>query len=184
MFTQFNRVGNPLTLRPLPSKNIDNGNGLERTASVLQNKPSNFHIDILFPIVQAAAEVWRCEKYEYDSDAGRRLRRITDHVRACTFAIHENVYPGPKKARYVIKRLRVDAVLDGHQLGLREPFMYQLVPMVAKMMAVPYPELSETVDRVSQVMKREESDFFNTIDAGLERIHRLSKRWIRNAKSW
>jgi alanyl-tRNA synthetase len=173
VFTQFNRVGNPPNnLRPLPSKNIDTGMGLERTASVLQGQPSNFHIDILFPIVQAAAEVCGVH-YEYDSDAGRRLRRITDHVRACTFAIHENVYPGPKKARYVIKRLLRRAVLDGHQLGLREPFMYQLVPMVAKMMAVPYPELSETVDRVSQVMKREESDFFTTIDGGLERIHRL-----------
>jgi len=173
VFTQFNRVGNPPNnLRPLPSKNIDTGMGLERTASVLQGQPNNFHIDILFPIVQAAAEVCGV-KYEYDSDAGRRLRRITDHVRACSFAIHENVYPGPKKARYVIKRLLRRAVLDGHQLGLREPFLYQLVPMVAKMMAVPYPELSETVERVAQVMKREESDFFTTIDGGLERIHRL-----------
>jgi alanyl-tRNA synthetase len=173
VFTQFNRVGNPPNnLRPLPSKNIDTGMGLERTASVLQGQPTNFHIDILFPIVQAASEVCGV-KYEYDSDAGRRLRRITDHVRACTFAIHENVYPGPKKARYVIKRLLRRAVLDGHQLGMREPFLHQLVPMVAKMMAGPYPELNETIERVSQVMKREENDFFNTIDGGLERIQRL-----------
>jgi alanyl-tRNA synthetase len=173
VFTQFNRVGNPPdNLRPLPSKNIDTGMGLERTASVLQGQPSNFHIDILFPIVQAAAEVCGV-KYAYDSDIGRRLRRITDHVRACTFAIHENVYPGPKKARYVIKRLLRRAVLDGHQLGMREPFLHQLVPMVAKMMGGPYPELNDTIERVSQVMKREEHDFFNTIDGGLERIQRL-----------
>ncbi|MFN9917871.1 MAG: alanine--tRNA ligase-related protein, partial [Pirellulaceae bacterium] len=139
---------------------------------VLQGQPSNFHIDILFPIVQAAAEVCGVP-YQYDSDAGRRLRRITDHVRACAFAIHENVYPGPKKARYVIKRLLRRAVLDGHQLGMRDPFLYQLVPMVAEMMKTPYPELGETVDRVAQVMRREETDFFNTIDGGLERIERL-----------
>ncbi len=112
MFTQFNRVGDPPdNLRPLPSKNIDTGMGMERTASVLQNVPTNFHIDILFPIVQAAAEVVG-RQYKYEDDDGRRLRRITDHVRACTFAIHENVYPGPKKARYVIKRLLRRAVLD------------------------------------------------------------------------
>ncbi|MCU0709122.1 MAG: alanine--tRNA ligase [Pirellula sp.] len=184
VFTQFNRVGDPPdNLRPLPSKNIDTGMGLERTASVLQNVPTNFHIDILYPIVQAAAEVCGI-RYEYDSDNGRRLRRITDHVRACTFAIHENVYPGPKKARYVIKRLLRRAVLDGHQIGMRDPFLFQLVPTVAQMMKASYPELSETVDRVAQVMKREESDFFATIDSGLERIQRVfadmssSNRWM------
>ena len=173
VFTQFNRVGNPPdNLRPLPSKNIDTGMGLERTASVLQNVPNNFHIDILMPIVQAASEVCGVP-YLYESDNGRRLRRITDHVRACTFSIHENVYPGPKKARYVIKRLLRRAVLDGHQMGLREPFLHQLVPVVAQMMKAVYPELSQTTERVSQVMRREESDFFATIDSGLDRIGRV-----------
>jgi alanyl-tRNA synthetase len=180
VFTQFNRVGDPPdNLRPLPSKNIDTGMGLERTASVLQNVPTNFHIDILLPIVQAASEVCGIP-YEYESDNGRRLRRITDHVRACTFAIHENVYPGPKKARYVIKRLLRRAVLDGHQIGLRNPFLYQLVPVVAQMMRASYPELSETVDRVAQVMKREESDFFSTIDSGLDRIQRVFSEMTAN----
>ena len=173
VFTQFNRVGNPPdNLRPLPSKNIDTGMGMERTASVLQNVTTNFHIDILMPIVNAAAEVCGV-KYQYENDNGRRLRRITDHVRACTFAIHENVYPGPKKARYVIKRLLRRAVLDGHQMGLREPFMNQLVPVVAQMMKAVYPELLQTTERVAQVMKREESDFFATIDSGLDRIGRV-----------
>ena len=172
VFTQFNRIGNPPdNLRPLPSKNIDTGMGLERTASVMQNVPTNFHIDILYPIVQAAAEVCSV-KYEYESDNGRRLRRITDHVRACTFAIHENVIPGPKKARYVIKRLLRRAVLDGHQMGMRDPFLHQLVPAVVASMGSTYPELRETVQRVSDVIRREESDFFSTIGAGLDRIEK------------
>ena len=44
-------------LRPLPSKNIDTGMGLERTAAVLQGVETNFHIDILRPLVEAAGEV-------------------------------------------------------------------------------------------------------------------------------
>ncbi|MCR9295218.1 MAG: alanine--tRNA ligase [bacterium] len=173
VFTQFNRVGDPPdNLRPLPSKNIDTGMGLERTASVLQNVTTNFHIDILLPIVKAAAEACSIP-YEFDRDNGRRLRRITDHVRACTFAIHEHILPGPKKARYVIKRLLRRAVLDGHQIGMRDPFLYQLVPSVAAVMKHSYPELSETVDRVASVIRKEEADFFATIDGGLERIERV-----------
>ncbi|OYV81606.1 MAG: alanine--tRNA ligase, partial [Planctomycetia bacterium 21-64-5] len=170
VFTQFNRVGDPPNnLRPLPSKNIDTGMGLERTAAVLQGVDSNFHIDILRPIVEAAAEVCGL-KYDPASDHGRRLRRITDHVRACTFAIHENVYPGNKKQGYVIKRLLRRAVLDGRQLGLHGPFMFKLVPKVAEIMRGPYPELSETVGAVANVIRDEEDNFFSTIDAGLQKV--------------
>lgn len=173
VFTQFNRVGNPPdNLRPLPSKNIDTGMGLERTAATLQGVPTNFHIDILKPIVDAAADVCSAP-YELNSENGRRLRRITDHVRACTFAIHENVYPGPNKEKYVIKRLLRRAVLDGHQMGIREPFLHRLVPAVVATMRVPYPELAETQQRVANVIQKEEASFFSTIDAGLERIERI-----------
>jgi len=173
VFTQFNRVGDPPNnLRPLPSKNIDTGMGLERTASVLQGVESNFHIDILRPLVEAAGDV--CEvAYRPESDDGRRLRRIADHVRACTFAIHENVYPGPKEERYVIRRLLRRAVLDGHQLGVREPFLHKLVGTVAELMRNPYPELSGTVDRVAAGIRDEESQFFDTLGAGLPRAERL-----------
>ena len=173
VFTQFNRVGEPPNnLRPLPSQNIDTGMGLERTASVLQGVPTNYHIDILMPIVQAAAEVTGVP-YEYKSDNGRRLRRITDHIRACTFAVHENVYPGANGAKYVIRRLIRRAVLDGHQMSMREPFVYKLVGAVAEAMKSQYPELSETIPRVQDVIKSEEERFLGTIDVGLERIDRL-----------
>ena len=173
VFTQFNRVGDPPdNLQPLPSKNIDTGMGLERTAATLQGVETNFHIDILLPIVAAAAEVCGI-RYEFDNEDGRRLRRITDHIRACTFAIHENVYPGPQKENYVIKRLLRRAVLDGHQMGLREPFLFKLVPAVADVMRSPYPEISDTAPRVAAVIESEEKSFFATLDAGLSRIEKI-----------
>ncbi|MBI2480293.1 MAG: alanine--tRNA ligase, partial [Planctomycetia bacterium] len=173
VFTQFNRVGDPPdNLRPLPSKNIDTGMGLERAASVLQGVQTNFHIDILRPIVEAAAEVVGT-KYVFESDTGRRLRRITDHVRACTMAVHENVYPGAQKEKYVIRRLLRRAVLDGHQMGLRDPFLCKIVPAVVEQMKAAYPDLTETADRVVEVIRNEELNFFGTIDAGLARIEKI-----------
>jgi alanyl-tRNA synthetase len=173
VFTQFNRVGDPPNnLRPLPSRNIDTGMGLERTAAVLQGVDTNFHIDILRPLVEAAGEVCGV-RYQPDSENGRRLRRIADHVRACAFAIHENVIPGPNKEKYVIKRLLRRAVLDGHQMGKREPFLFKLVDVVADLMREPYPDLTETVGKVANVIEKEEDHFLSTIDAGLDRIERI-----------
>ena len=173
VFTQFNRVGTPPdNLRPLPSRNIDTGMGLERTAAMLQGVDSNFHIDILRPLVEAVGEVCG-RKYVPADDDGRRMRRIADHVRACTFAIHENVLPGNNEEKYVVKRLLRRAVLDGRQMGMREPFLHELPGTVAALMRKPYPELAETVDRVATVIKREEESFLATIDGGLERIEKL-----------
>jgi alanyl-tRNA synthetase len=173
VFTQFNRVGAPPNnLRPLPSKNIDTGMGLERTASALQGVETNFHIDILRPLVEAAGDACRV-RYNPGDETGRRLRRIADHVRAGVFAIHENVIPGPNKEKYVIRRLLRRAVLDGRQLGVREPFLHQLVPVVAGLMKAAYPELSETTPRVADVIKKEEENFLGNIDGGLSRIEGL-----------
>ena len=77
VFTQFNRVGDPPNnLEPLPSKNIDTGMGLERTAAALQGVATNFHIDILKPLVLAAADVCGVKYDDQDltDENGRRLR--------------------------------------------------------------------------------------------------------------
>ncbi len=173
VFTQFNRQGNPPdNLVPLPSKNIDTGMGLERAASALQGVVTNYHIDTLLPIVKASAEVVG-KTYDPQGEDGRRLRRITDHVRACTFAIHENVYPGPNKEGYVVKRLLRRAVLDGNRMGMTEPFLWKIVPAVIEQMKAPYPEIAETVERVQEGIRQEEANFLATLDNGLNRIGKV-----------
>ncbi|NQT17987.1 MAG: alanine--tRNA ligase, partial [Planctomycetes bacterium] len=149
-------------------------------ASVLQGVESNFHIDILRPLVEAAGEVCRVE-YDPEGDAGRRCRRIADHVRACAFAIHENVYPDSQKQGYVVRKLLRRAALDGHQMGVREPFLHLLVGKVAELMREPYPELGETVQWVSQGIRNEEESFFATIDRGLPRAERLFEQLASGA---
>ena len=45
------------SLKPLPSKHVDTGMGLERIVSVIQNKRSNYDTDIFIPIFDAIREV-------------------------------------------------------------------------------------------------------------------------------
>lgn len=179
VFTQFNRVGKPPNnLRPLPKKNIDTGMGLERTAAVLQGVESNFEIDILKPLCVAAGEAVGVT-YAFEAGEGRALRRIADHVRACTFAIHEGVSPGSKEEAYIIRLLLRRAFLEGYLLGKQEPFLHTIVPAVIEVMSQPYPELKQTIQNVTGTIKEEEEHFLGTIERGLGKFERL----VETAKS-
>ena len=173
VFTQFNRVGNPPNnLQPLPKKNIDTGMGLERCASTLQGVLSNFEIDILKPICQAAGEIVGVN-YTYSAPQGRALRRIADHVRACSFALHEGCGPGPEKENYIVRLLLRRASMEGFLLGTREPFLSQLVPVVALMMKGPYPEFGQTVESVEHAIQEEEKQFLRVVETGIGRFQKL-----------
>ena len=173
VFTQFNRSGGPPNnLSPLPSQNIDTGMGLERVAAVLQGVETNFHIDSLIPIVRASSEICKT-KYVPDSEDGRRLRRITDHVRACTMAIHENVLPDAEKENYTVRRLLRRAVFQGRQMGMEDAFLYKIVPAVVDAMAVPYPDLAKTADNVAKVIQQEEETFFKVIERGMKHVDKF-----------
>jgi alanyl-tRNA synthetase len=173
VFTQFNRVGAPPgNLRPLPSKNIDTGMGLERTASTLQGVSSNFDIDIFQPILAAICGTLG-RRYDRDHPDSVRVRRIADHARAVTFCIHENVLPSNEKQGYVVRRLLRRAVLDGYRLGLREPFLHRIAPVVAEVMRRPYPELGQTIRKVTGAVRQEEERFLATVESGLPRLEKV-----------
>ena len=174
VFTQFNRVGDPPdNLRPLPSKNIDTGMGLERTAAVLQGVLSNFENDVLRPLCEAAGDVVGVN-YEFDAKEGRAVRRIADHVRAATFAMHEGVVPDKDKEKYVIRQLIRRAQLEGYLLGKREPFLYEIVPSVVDVMKGAYPDIAATVQGVQNTLKEEESQFLETIERNLSSFNRTA----------
>lgn len=174
VFTQFNRTG-VNALEPLPKKNIDTGMGLERAAACLQGVSTVFDTDIFRPIVAAAAELLGVV-YDPSGGDGVRIRRMSDHSRALTFAIHENVRPGPQKQGYVIRRLLRRGVLDAYMTGRREPILADLVPVVVDVMKKPYPELAETCRHVQNVVRDEEERFLANLENSLKYLNDTFKR--------
>ncbi len=174
VFTQFNRVG-PGQLEPLPKQNIDTGMGLERIAAAMQKVPSNFEIDIFKPLVAATSEHLGLA-YDPASPDGIRIRRISDHARALTFTIHENVKPSNEKQGYVVRRLLRRAVMDAYQMGRREPFLHQIIPTVAEVMARPYPELAQSVRRIQTVVREEEEQFLRNLENGLKLLNDVFRK--------
>ena len=163
VFIQFDRSGDG-KLGDLPAKHIDTGLGFERLVAVLQGKLSNYDTDLFLPIMETLSGL--CGKgYNEDKVA---FRVVADHVRALTFAVTDGIMPSNEGRGYVLRMILRRAYRFGCRLGMKEPFLYKLVPTVARIMAAQYPELEDAREHVSKVVLNEEERFRATLANGLE----------------
>ena len=174
VFMQFDRDASG-KLTPLPKPSIDTGAGLERVTAVLQGVVSNYETDLFTPLIKRAAELTgtslqkELEK-EAHAKSAASLRVIADHSRAATFLISDGVLPSNEGRGYVLRKIIRRAITHGRLLGQTKPFLYQIVFAVRDLMQDAYPELNETVDRVSRAVHAEETRFAHTLNEGLERL--------------
>ncbi|MEW6547342.1 MAG: alanine--tRNA ligase [Bacillota bacterium] len=171
VFSQFNHLENGEYV-PLPRKNIDTGMGLERIASVMQGVSSNFESDLLFPLVNEAARL-AGKRYGASEADDVAMRVIADHLRAIAFAVAEGVLPSNEGRGYVIRRLLRRAVRYGQSLGIGEPFLHRLVPVVVDIMGDPYVHLRAAAAQVAGVLRAEEERFRQTLAEGTARALEL-----------
>jgi len=160
VFTQFNRKEDG-SLGPLPNKNIDTGMGLERLASVMEGKQSNFEIDLFEPIVK---EIKKRITIKTSSE-NEFVYAIADHIRAVVFCIYDGVLPSNEGRGYVVRKIIRKSVLHLRALGISEPLLNKLVPLVALVMRVPYPDLRERQEDIALVILNEEKKFINTLNS-------------------
>jgi len=165
VFMQFDRdAGGEVT--PLPAPSVDTGMGLERLAAVLQGKRSNFDTDCFVPLLDAIAQragVRRGAGEESDFS----MRVIADHARALAFLVADGVVPANDKRGYVLRRLLRRAIRHGRKLGINEPFLHEVTPVLIDQMDDVYPELGQSRDAILEVGRREEERFSETLATGL-----------------
>jgi alanyl-tRNA synthetase len=158
-------------LAPLPKPSIDTGMGLERTASILQGKDSNYEIDLFEPIFEA---IWKVAKVrpEHRAEITNRTASqvIADHIRAATFMSFDGVVPSNEGRGYVLRKIVRRALRFGKKLGIEGTFFAGLVPSVVVAMGDAYPELRSEVSRISKTLSREEQQFSLTLNAGLKQL--------------
>ncbi len=171
VFTQFDRREGGV-LNPLPNQNVDTGMGLERMASVVQGVNTNFETDIFIPIIQNISEITEV-KYDGNSESGKMMNRIADHIRAIVFCISDGVLPSNEGRGYVERRLLRRAVRDGLKLGKNDCFLYKLVPVIADVMYEPYPEIKQRRENIARIIKNEEERFHETLFMGNKRLDEL-----------
>ena len=169
VFTQYDQHEDG-TYTPLANKNIDTGAGLERLASVLQGKPSNFETDLIFPIIEYAAKVAGVE-YGKDKKTDVSLKVIADHVRSITFMIADGVLPSNEGRGYVLRRVLRRAVRHARLIGIEDKFLNGAVDVVIDMFKEPYPYLVEKTSFIHKVIEMEETSFLRTLRQGCDLLY-------------
>src|SRR5438128_1956448 len=112
------------------------------------------------------------------------LRVIADHSRAATFLISDGVLPSNEGRGYVLRKIIRRAIRHGRLLGQEKRFLYEMAFAVRDLMADAYPELNETLTRVSEVLKTEESRFANTLALGEEKLESIEdEAWLNAIES-
>lgn len=182
VFMQYNRMADG-HLEKLPHHVIDTGMGLERLCMAMQGKTSNYDTDVFQPLISKVAELCGTA-YGTSDECDIAMRVIADHIRAIAFAITDGQLPSSSKAGYVIRRILRRAVRYGYTfLGLKEPFMYRLIPTLVENMGGHYTELVSQEELITRVTKQEETAFLKTLSTGIEMLQGYIDRAKAEGKS-
>ncbi|MGL4694789.1 alanine--tRNA ligase [Enterococcus larvae] len=175
VFSEFNHQADG-SYEPLPHKNIDTGMGLERMVSIIQDAPTNFETDLFMPIIHEVEKLSKHVKYGESPQTDISFKVIADHIRALSFAIGDGAVPSNEGRGYVLRRLLRRAVMHGKKLGIDKSFLYELVPVVGKIMVSYYPEVLQKKDFIEKVVHNEEKRFHETINEGLEILNQVIEK--------
>ncbi len=182
VFIQFNRNENG-ELEPLAQKFVDTGMGFERVCAILQNVKSNYDTDIFLPLL---GEIQRLTGVIYTTSLDKQtdiaMRVIADHIRALSFAIADGVSPGNEGRNYVIRRILRRASRYARNLGVKEPMLYKLVPVLVRTMGDYFTELKQNQQLIQKVIYNEEVAFLHTMERGLEKIEEIISHIVKENK--
>lgn len=176
VFIQYNRKANR-SLEPLPDKHVDTGMGFERLCMAMQGKISNYDTTVFSPLIEKVEQITG-KKYEgsYELTAKKDIafRVIVDHLRAVAFAIADGQQPSNTGAGYVIRRILRRAVRYYFSfLDMKEPLLYQLIPMLSDQFEEVFPELKAQQAFITNNIQKEEEAFLRTLANGLRRFEAL-----------
>jgi alanyl-tRNA synthetase len=182
VFMQYVRDASGET-RSLPAPSIDTGMGLERIASVVQGKKSNYEADGFRSLLQLIAEV---AGKPYDGGPGDdavSMRVIADHGRATAFLLADGVHPDKTGRGYVLRKILRRAVSHGVLLGVDREFLADVTDGVIADMGEAHPVLRERADAVRRGVAAEERLFRRTVEQGMRRIDDLLEQ-LENPEIW
>jgi len=167
VFMQYEKLADGTQIN-LPKPCIDTGMGLERMAAVKQHVNNNYEIDLFTKIIGEISNLVNHYGLVNNEAITASYRVIADHLRCCSFLIADGVIPSNEGRGYVLRRIMRRAMRHAHILGCEEAIIYKLVPILVDEMGNAFPELSVSIDLISESLFIEEVKFRETLERGLK----------------
>lgn len=166
VFMQFQRNADG-SLTELPAKHVDTGMGFERLCMVLQGKTSTYDTDVFTP-TRTYLENKTGIPYDTASHMEQvAFRVVMDHIRSITFPIADGQIPSNTGAGYVVRRiLRRASRYAFTYLGLNQPFMHEIVPILAEQFKDIFPEVAAQAQFIQRIIEQEERTFLKKLEVG------------------
>ncbi|MGK7941848.1 MAG: alanine--tRNA ligase [Crocosphaera sp.] len=165
VFMQYNRDADG-NLTPLQKQNIDTGMGLERMAQILQKVPNNYETDLIFPIIETAANIATIDYKKAEEKIKVSLKVIGDHVRSVVQMISDGITASNTDRGYVLRRLIRRVVRHGRLIGIEGQFINQVAETAIQLSEEVYPQVRERESFIKGELEREEAAFLKTLERG------------------
>ncbi|MBE9197579.1 MULTISPECIES: alanine--tRNA ligase [unclassified Nodularia (in: cyanobacteria)] len=182
VFMQYNRDAEG-KLTPLQNKNIDTGMGLERMAQILQQVPNNYETDLIFPIIETAAEIAGIDYHKSDETTKVSLKVIGDHVRSVVQMIADEIRASNVGRGYVLRRLIRRVVRHGRLLGITSEFINQVAETAISLSESAYPNVRQREAAIKAELQREEANFLRTLDRGEKLLEEIIQEVKQQGKT-
>ncbi|WP_445245947.1 alanine--tRNA ligase [Microcoleus sp. OTE_8_concoct_300] len=175
VFMQYNKdaEGN---LTPLQNQNIDTGMGLERMAQILQKVPNNYETDLIFPIIQSAAEIAGIDYHNSDEKVKVSLKVIGDHIRAVVHMIADEIRASNVGRGYILRRLIRRVVRHGRLIGIQGEFTVRVAESAIGLSEAAYPNVRRREAQIKAELAREEAQFLKTLERGEKLLEEILKK--------
>jgi alanyl-tRNA synthetase len=146
-------------LEELSQKSVDFGGGLERLVMATENLSDIYKTHIFKSLVNKVEKV-SGRKYSEDDNVTKKIRIISEHIRASEALIKADVEPSNKAQGYILRRLIRRSAVS----------MRNLKDKLDKT------DLSFSEDNnINEIIQKELEKFMGTLDKGLREVNKINK---------
>lgn len=179
VFMQFDRQPDGTDV-PLKKTGVDTGAGLERVASIVQNKDSVYQTDLFMPIIH---ETQKLTGISYEQSQGvikASFNVLADHIRSSSLLIADGCAPSNEGRGYVLRKIIRRAALFAQKLSNDSHLFVKLVPVVVTELGDVYPELKTNQKLITEVLASEVDKFAANLIRGKQILEKYMQQQGNN----